>query len=99
MSEHTQSEGPSRSSLTFTVIAFVGVFLTFLFIVGIAYLPNRPEPVDQAQIDERLETLSKVRASEKKEIDSYGWIDKSEGVVRIPVSQAMQLTVKDLKVK
>ncbi|MGI8891647.1 MAG: hypothetical protein ACR2G0_12810 [Chthoniobacterales bacterium] len=34
---------------------------------------------------------AKVRASEKEHLESYGWIDRTKGVVRIPVRRAMQI--------
>jgi hypothetical protein len=52
---------------------------------GGAYFPaprEQPNPL----VD--LETL---RASEDAELNSYGWIDKTNGVVRIPIDRAIDL--------
>jgi hypothetical protein len=35
--------------------------------------------------------LKKNRAAEEQELNSYGWIDRSAGVVRIPIDRAMEL--------
>jgi hypothetical protein len=41
-----------------------------------------------------LDIKEKVFASEEKTLHSYGWVDKSAGVVRIPIDRAMELMVE-----
>ena len=50
-----------------------------------------PEP--RLQTNPR-EDLSELRASEDELLDSYGWVDKNAGVVRIPIDEAMKLTLR-----
>jgi hypothetical protein len=50
-----------------------------------------PEP--RLQTDPR-EDLRVLRQSEDQILQSYGWIDKNAGVVRIPIDEAMKLTVE-----
>lgn len=38
--------------------------------------------------------LARFRAAEAADLDSYGWIDRSSGTVRIPVDRAMQLLLE-----
>jgi hypothetical protein len=38
--------------------------------------------------------LIDLRASEDAVLNTYGWVDKAGGVVRIPISEAMKLTVE-----
>jgi hypothetical protein len=38
--------------------------------------------------------LAKLRAAEEANLDSYGWIDRSSGTVRIPIDRAMQLLLE-----
>src|SRR5438093_6743459 len=40
------------------------------------------------------EDLQKLRAEEDEILRSYGWVDKNAGIVRIPINEAMKLTVK-----
>ena len=40
------------------------------------------------------EDLQKLRAEEDEILRSYGWVDKNAGIVRIPIDEAMKLTVK-----
>jgi hypothetical protein len=38
--------------------------------------------------------LAKLRAAEDANLDSYGWIDRNSGKVRIPIDRAMQLLLE-----
>lgn len=40
------------------------------------------------------EELGEFRAKEEAELNSYGWIDRTAGVVRIPVARAMDLLLE-----
>lgn len=40
------------------------------------------------------EDLGKFRALEETELNSYGWIDRTAGVVRIPIARAMELVLE-----
>lgn len=55
--------------------------------------PNRhpPEPRLQAQ---PLQDLADLRAEETATLESYAWIDRPAGIVRIPIEQAMRRTAE-----
>jgi hypothetical protein len=38
--------------------------------------------------------LKTLRAAEDADLDSYGWIDRNKGTVRIPIDRAMQLIIE-----
>ena len=50
-----------------------------------------PEP--RLQIHPR-EDLQDLRASEDAILNSYGWVDKNAGIVRIPIDEAMKLILQ-----
>lgn len=50
-----------------------------------------PEP--RLQTNPRQD-LRDLRAEEDRILNSYGWVDKNAGVVRIPIEQAMRLTLQ-----
>ena len=50
-----------------------------------------PEP--RLQTNPR-EDLADLRRAEDQVLDSYGWVDKDAGIVRIPIDDAMRLTVQ-----
>lgn len=54
---------------------------------------NRLPPAPRLQTDPRQD-LRDLRVREGAELTTYGWIDKGAGVVRIPVEEAMRLTVE-----
>jgi hypothetical protein len=85
----------------FTVVSLVGLRLLYLalereanradeavsaFVREARILP--PEP--RLQVDE-ASTWAAEFARQKASIEGYGWIDANAGVVRIPVSRAMEL--------
>lgn len=41
-----------------------------------------------------VEDLNAFRAREEVELNSYGWIDRTAGVVRIPITRAMDLLLE-----
>ncbi|HKB89336.1 MAG TPA: hypothetical protein VKC60_02340 [Opitutaceae bacterium] len=96
----TVTTSSSRSPL-FTVLGAIGCFAIFLLIVFIAYLPKKPDQVEQGNLspEERKTKLVELRANEKKVATSYAWIDQAKGVVQIPIDEAMRLTVQDLQTK
>ena len=50
-----------------------------------------PEPRLQTTPRDDLRAL---RAREQEILSSYGWVDKTTGVVRIPIDEAMKLTLQ-----
>jgi hypothetical protein len=50
-----------------------------------------PEP--RLQTNPRQDMLD-LRAAEDQTLTTYGWVDKNAGVVRIPIEQAMKLTIE-----
>jgi len=54
---------------------------------------SRTPPEPRLQVTPR-EDLRELRASQQALLDSYRWVDKSAGSVRIPIAEAMKLTVQ-----
>jgi small-conductance mechanosensitive channel len=52
--------------------------------------PIPPSP--RLQTDPRGDLLE-LREAEDRALTTYGWVDRNAGVVRIPIEQAMKLTV------
>ncbi len=84
---------PKARNLTISVLATLACMGLFLVILVIAYLPNRPAPVDRATIQKRLDVLKELRAKEDEAATTYAWVDQKAGTVRIPVEVAMNLIV------
>jgi hypothetical protein len=60
------------------------------FIIAPNETPFTRFPHPALQIDPRLDLLA-LRQREDTELNSYGWLDQSNGVVRIPITRAMTL--------
>jgi hypothetical protein len=56
-----------------------------------AAAPTPPSPALEAQSGQ---TLDPYRASEEQKLSTYGWVDRSGGVIRIPIDRAMDLTAQ-----
>jgi hypothetical protein len=53
------------------------------------YGPVEP-PAPRLQIDPKAD-IAKLRDTEQKVLESYGWVDRAQGTVRIPIDRAMTL--------
>jgi hypothetical protein len=54
---------------------------------------SRVPPEPRLQTNPR-EDLADLRAREDARLHSYGWVDKNAGVVRIPIDDAIKLTLE-----
>ena len=87
--------------------AVIGLFVWVLFLSFAAREARRVAPAfplaagqeDHLPPEPRLQTnprqdMSDLRSAEDAVLGSYGWVDKKAGVARIPIGEAMKLTVK-----
>jgi hypothetical protein len=82
---------------------WVGVVLLFAFfgllvLVVIGASP-RGTSYEKKRAKARAEKLQAAWAESTKALTTYAWIDKNKGVVRIPITDAMQLTIAELAEK
>jgi hypothetical protein len=54
---------------------------------------NRLPPEPRLQTNPRQD-LTDLRSQEDQILDTYGWVDRNAGTVRIPIEQAMKLTLQ-----
>ncbi len=54
---------------------------------------GRVPPEPRLQTNPRQD-LTDLRAKEDEWLGSYGWVDRNAGVVRIPIDEAMKLTLE-----
>jgi hypothetical protein len=99
MSDSTKTSSSSTSWVT--VLAAIGGFAIFALIVFIAYLPKKPAPLADGvrTPEQRKAALAELRAKEKAASTTYGWVDQASGVVRIPIDEAVKLTIKEINDK
>lgn len=83
------------------IVIFILVTLTMRYFnahepavtAGQANVPaTRAEEFPQPRLEVKPgATLAELRAAEDADLNSYGWIDRNTGTVRIPIDRAMQL--------
>ena len=86
----------SRAPLS-TWLGVVLLFVVFGVIVLAVIGPSpRGSDYEETRAKKRMEALKSVREDAEKALNTYAWIDKNKGVVRIPISRAMELTMAQL---
>ena len=84
-----------------TIGAYVaGVLGTFLIMAGLVWIMyhfTQPPPLDESRYAERRKNLAEINAAAKEQLDNYGWIDQAKGIVRLPVTRGMELTIQESK--
>jgi len=87
--------GGSQSTWGVYVVAALGTFLIMAALVRVMVQYTRPAPLNAARISERYENLEKLRAEEAKVLNEYDWQDQAKGIVRLPITNAMELIVRE----
>ncbi len=89
MSETAQT--PNRSAFP-TIVAILGAFLIFYFLISCTYLET-----DDVAADPALErpSLAEQKANEQSKLAQYAVIDASAGKVRLPIERAKELVVSE----
>jgi hypothetical protein len=86
----------SRAPLS-TWLGVVLLFALFGVIVLAIIGPSpRGSDYEETRAKKRMENLKTSREDADKALNTYAWIDKNKGVVRIPISRAMDLTIAQL---
>ncbi len=91
------SDSKCCSAFGSTLIAVIGGFAIFGLILVVAYLPNKAAPVGDGvkTPEQRKAILAELHGKEQAAAASYGWVDKENGVVRLPLDRAIELTIQE----
>ncbi|MCA9773480.1 MAG: hypothetical protein KC466_13785 [Myxococcales bacterium] len=86
---------------TIMVVGIVSVSLTLATAIGTEALYYRVLNDDVAAKQERFAPTAArdLAAAQQAELTQYGWVDRGNGVVRVPIDQAMNLVVRDLQAR
>lgn len=91
-----------KPSMFWTVVWGYGLLLAFVVLVMVFIGHNALtfQDADALREVERIKIREEVAATAKKAMeDAPSWINKEKGVVRLPINQAMALSVDRLKIK
>jgi hypothetical protein len=79
---------------------WVGVVLVFAFFGMLAFvavkLSPRGDDYEKKRAKVRAEKLDAAQKENLTALTTYGWVDKTKGVARIPIDHAMQLMLVEL---
>jgi hypothetical protein len=82
---------------------WVGVVLLFAFFGMLAFVAVKASPrgsdYEKKRAKVRAEKLEAAQKENLTALTTYGWVDKAKGVARIPINDAMQLTLAELAEK
>src|SRR6201994_4664156 len=94
MAEH-KIENKSKSPVIFTGLVMILLFCGFAFFLVSQgqSIPN----VEEVHAQTRLKNLADLNAENQKVLTQYRWVDKSKGVVGIPIDRAMDLVLAELQ--
>lgn len=101
MSEHAgagRGIGDPDTMWTWVVgIVFALVLVAFVLWLEAFYQNVERQEIEVKIIQETPEELSLVRSQQQETLGSYGWVEPSRGIARIPVERAMELVERDLR--
>ena len=75
-----------------------GILGSLLIVAALVWAMQRysqPPPLGEDRIAVRKKALADLRAAEASELESYGWVDQTKGVVRLPINEAMKLALRE----
>ena len=107
---HEESDAHTRPIAVFEIGLLVGLVIAALLMAGLfSYFTGREAELDVggsplattrgAASGPRLQTtpssdLETLRARDQERLNSYGWVDEAQGVVRIPIERAMDIVAE-----
>ena len=110
MRPHSLPNPRRGSAPLITILAVLTLFGLFWLLVYKVYLPSRPAAAPHNARAENLskdldwkatpitrrQTLTALRATQTEQGATYAWADKKTGTVQLPITVAMQLTLKEI---
>jgi hypothetical protein len=83
-----------RTGLAY-LAAILGSFLIVAALVWAMQHYTQPPPLGEDRVAARKKALAELRAAEASELETYGWVDQGNGVVRLPIAEAMKLALRE----
>jgi hypothetical protein len=77
------------------VTGILGSFLIVAVLVWAMRHYTQPSPLGEDRVALRKKALAELRAAEAEELNTYGWLDQSKGLVRLPIAEARKLALRD----
>lgn len=89
------SHVPEINRASGAAVGFIVGSLLFFVLAVVVKLTATVPAVDAARGDAFAGMLSEIRSNETVSLDTPGWIDRSRGIVRLPIATAEQLAAQE----
>ena len=97
MSNDATKPAATFANWALSVAGVLGSLAIVTAVLAVSYLNTRPtEKVDAQVVADRVQKLKDVQTKEAQLYNNYAWVDQAKGIARIPVEEAMKLTVARL---
>lgn len=73
------------------------LLIVVLLAIALKYTLVEPTVAGGLTDEQRFELLAKARSEDERLLNTYGWVDKGKGIVRLPVDVAMQKLIEEQK--
>jgi hypothetical protein len=83
-----------KAKCAVSVVAILAAFLLMVFLVRQMTKLAQPAPVGAERAAARAKENAAIRAEGATALQSWGYVDQPRGVVRMPIDDAMKLTVQ-----
>lgn len=95
------ADSEARTPNSFLVFLGSAVAITGVIIVVGGLVGKKPqiESVDAKRAQQRIEAREKLDKAAEEQLTTADWADKTKGVVRLPVSEAIRLVATELAAK
>lgn len=86
---------PGLPNVVVSALSIVGALLIGVVVVALAYSATRTTTVveDGLSDAERWELLRSRMDQESRELSEFGWVNRNENIVRLPIEVAMEKTL------
>jgi hypothetical protein len=73
-----------------------GVVLIFVVLAWtLIEFPDEPDLPDDPEARPAADVLAESRARDQATLNSYGWVDREKGVVRLPIDRAIEKLIEE----
>ena len=90
-----KTPGKGSFKVMVNAVALAACFFILAAVIWVMYHYTQPGPVDQARRAERRKNLAELSATNAVILENYAWLDQGKGLVRLPVSRAMEIAAQE----
>ncbi|MCW8193786.1 hypothetical protein F6455_03170 [Proteobacteria bacterium 005FR1] len=100
MADKYQDYHIAAKPILITLLAVIAIFGGSLSVLYWYYAGSRPSespsrPVEAVRTD--AVPFDRIQSREQRYLQSYGWISRQDGIAHIPISEAMDLVLMEIR--